>query len=409
MSACSFLSRLSIKHLPPERPPYEVDASTYGRFDQRNNMTVGRPNWDEGVRAYTKRNGETRAKRVQAGKPGFGLADYSLFMAAGTAAERVGTGINYSNRGLTAWRSLGVERVKGAAPWQGSPEAASAMVKRAARFYGADLVGIAPLDRRWVYSHAFWPDGAHKAIVFEPVDAPVETEQQLVIPETMQWVIVMGVHMDERMLRYAPSPVGCAETHKIYSRLAPLVACVAEFLRALGWNAIPSMNDLGPSIPLAIDAGFGEQGRSGKLITPQFGPSVRLCKVVTDLPLARDHPIRFGVAKFCAECRKCASACPARAIPAGEPTWTGPSLSNNGGVRTWHTDHEACRRYWALGPADNCTVCLRACPFTKGRGWVHDVVRAAIANAPALNPVWRRLDDWLGYGAERNAAEFWQP
>jgi epoxyqueuosine reductase len=402
------LSRLSVSRLPPGTAPYEVDPAVYARFDQRNNMTVGRPNWDERVQAFMRRNPDTRARRIQAGRPGYGLADYSLFLSAGTVAERLGTAINTSNRGLTAWRSLGVEPTPGVTPWQGSPAAATAMVKRVARFYGADLAGIAPLDPRWLYSHAFWPDGAHKEIVIAPAEAPAETEQQLVIPQTMRWVIVMGMHMNPGMLSYTPSPVGCAETHATYSRMALLVACVAEFLRGIGWQAIPALNDLAASIPLAIDAGFGEQGRNGKLITPEFGPAVRLCKILTDLPLERDHPIRFGVKRFCESCRKCADACPARAIPAGEPTWSGPNLSNNPGVRAWHLDHEACRRYWALGPADNCTVCLRACPFTKGRGPIHDLVRAAISRVPRLNPVWRRLDDWLGYGRERGAGEFWR-
>ncbi len=115
-----------------------------------------------------------------------------------------------------------------------------------------------------------------------------------------------------------------------------------------------------------------------------------------------------ALARFCAACQKCAQACPAHAIPTGEPTWSGPSLSNSTGVRAWHLDHEACRRNWSLGPADNCTICLRTCPFTKGRGWVHDLVPVAISNVPALNPVWRRFDDWLSHGRQRQAGEFWR-
>ena len=40
--------------------------------------------------------------------------------------------------------------------------------------------------------------------------------------------------------------------------------------------------------PLAIMAGLGELSRIGILITPEFGPRVRLCKVFTDLPLQAD-------------------------------------------------------------------------------------------------------------------------
>jgi reductive dehalogenase len=190
--------------------------------------------------------------------------------------------------------------------------------------------------------------------------------------------------------------------------MAGMVAGVAEFVRGLGYNATPSINDLGLNIPMAIDAGLGEQGRHGRLITPRFGPSVRLCKVITDLPLMRDRPIRFGVTAFCEVCQKCAEACPVRAISAGERSWGGESISSNPGVYAWHSDGEACRRYFVMGHADPCTTCIRVCPFTKEPGLVHDVVRFFVSRVPALDPVWVRLDDALGYGAQKDPRAFWR-
>ena len=181
--------------------------------------------------------------------------------------------------------------------------------------------------------------------------------------------------------------MGCAETATTYSRMAVLASALAEFVRAVGYRAIPSINDLALNIPLAIEAGFGEQGRHGKLITPEFGPSLRLCKVITDLPLARDYPIAFGVGAFCETCRKCARSCPSRSIPEGPRTWSGPNISNNPGVFTWHLDNETCRKYWNLALGDNCTVCVRVCPFTKGPALIHDVARAAVAGLPVLHPL----------------------
>jgi hypothetical protein len=52
--------------------------------------------------------------------------------------------------------------------------------------------------------------------------------------------------------------------------------------------------------------------------------------------------------------------------------------------------------------------CVRACPFTKGPGVAHDLVRAAISKAPGLNRLWRRFDDALGYGQEVGTSAFWQ-
>jgi hypothetical protein len=57
-------------------------------------------------------------------------------------------------------------------------------------------------------------------------------------------------------------------------------------------------------VPFAIEAGIGELSRLNKLVTPEFGPAVRLCKVFTDLPMACDTPIDFGL-EFCKKCKKC--------------------------------------------------------------------------------------------------------
>ena len=407
MSLRELISKLYTRILPFDQPPYQVNDS-YQRFDQRNNLTVGRPSWDESIKRFTCKTVPTRVTRIKSGDPGYDIKDYSLFLSGGVTAYNLGTKINHANRGLTSWQSLEARVPESVEPWEGSPEEATAMVKQAARFFGADLVGIAPLDRRWIFSHAYWSDGSHKEIIFDDVDQPAETDTQLIIPDKIRWVIVMGTRMDYDMIKYAPSPVGCAETRVTYSRMALQASGVAEFLRGIGYLAIPSLNGLGLNIPMAIDAGFGEQGRNGKLITPLYGPSVRLCKVLTDLPLVRNHPIQFGVREFCETCRKCAEECPAHAIETGDRSWDRDSISNNAGLFTWHLDNERCRRYWSVGKGNNCTACIRSCPFTKNSGLAHELVRIAISNAPVLNPLWRELDDVFGYGKEKDATAFWQ-
>jgi len=407
MVKSKMLKNFYVKKLPPDQPPYQVDDDIYKRFDQRNNLTVGRPNWDEEVKAFTKKTISTRVKKIDTGVPGYRLQDYSLFESGGTITFRQDTAINHANRGFTSWSTLGNKVPPGVDRLEISSHEATRMVMKVAQFFGADLVGIAPLDRRWIFSHAFWSDGQHKEIVFEQVETPEETDTRMVIPERMRWVIVMGARMDPDIIQYTPSPLGCSETRVTYSRMGLFVAGMAEFLRGIGYHAIPSINCLGLNIPMAIDAGFGEQGRNGKLITPDFGPSVRICKVVTDLPLERDHPIRFGVREFCEKCNKCGEACPVGAITGGERSWDRPNISNNPGQFTWHLDNELCRRYWSLGNGTNCTACVRACPFTKHPGFIHDITRTFISNLPQLNDLWRNLDDALGYGVEADGDNFW--
>ncbi len=402
----NLLSGLYVKQLPPEDPPYRIDE-TYQRFDQRNNLTIGRPSWDEEFKPLLRKSVEVRVKKIKADVSNYQLKDYSLFDAGGVSAFRMGNAINHSNRGVTSWSTLGNKLPPGVDEWQGSPEEATKMVKRVARYFGAQLVGIAPLKKQFIYSNSYWSDGTHKEIVFTDVDKPQETDEQMIIPEKMQWVIMMGIPMDVDMMDYTPSPLGCAETRITYSRMGLIVSGVAEFLRGLGYNAIPSINDLGLNIPMAIDAGFGEQGRNGKLVTPEFGPSLRLCKVVTDLPMLYDSPIHFGVTEFCEVCKKCADECPAHAISTGERSWSRDSVSCSQGHFTWHLNNEACRKYWDLGLAANCTSCIRACPFTKHPGLVHEIVRTFVSNLPVTDPFLKKMDDWFGYGKEKDGLRFW--
>ena len=406
MSSKNYLSRLYVKHLSPDNPPYQIN-DTYQRFDQRNNLTVGRPSWDEEFTPLMRKSLDVKVKKIKAEKPGYQLKDYSLFLAGGVSVFRMGNAINHSNRGVTSWSTLGNKLPPDIDAWQGSPEEAAKMVKRVARFFGASLVGVVPLNKQYIYSHAFWGDGTHKEIVFSDVDRPEETDEQMVIPEKMRWVIVMGIPMDVDMMDYTPSPLGCAETRITYSKIGLIVSGVAEFLRGIGYNAIPSINDLGLNIPMAIDAGFGEQGRNGKLISPEFGPSMRLCKVITDLPMERDNPIRFGVTEFCEVCMKCADECPPNAISRDKRSWSRDSISCSPGHYTWHLDNEACRKYWSLGVAANCTACVRSCPFTKHPGLAHELARTFISNFPAVDPLLKKMDDWLGYGYEKDGSRFW--
>jgi reductive dehalogenase len=397
---------LYVKNLSPDNPPYQINES-YQRFDQRNNLTVGRPSWDDEFTPLMRKSLEVKVKKIKEEKPGYQLKDYSMFLAGGVSVFRMGNAINHSNRGVTSWSTLGNKLPPHIDAWQGSPEEAAKMVKRVGRFFGASLVGVVPLNKQYIYSHAWWGDGTYKEIVFSDVDKPEETDEQMVIPEKMRWVIVMGIPMDVDMMDYTPSPLGCAETRITYSKIGLIVSGVAEFLRGIGYNAIPSINDLGLNIPMALDAGFGEQGRNGKLISPEFGPSMRLCKVITDLPMERDNPMRFGVTEFCEVCMKCADECPPNAISRKKRSWSHDSISCSPGHYTWHLDNEACRKYWSLGVAANCTACIRSCPFTKHPGLVHELARTFVSNFPAINPLLKKVDDWMGYGYEKDGSRFW--
>ena len=183
------------------------------------------------------------------------------------------------------------------------------------------------------------------------------------VPEECKFAIVMTVKMDGSAIKTSPAYTACIETGIAYSKMAFLISCMAEFIRTLGYKAIPMGNDTALSIPLAIDAGLGQLGRNGLLITPEFGPCVRICKVFTDLPLIVDKPIEFGVTEFCKKCRKCSEACEADAIQTeDDPSFKTECLSNNQGILRWAINHDKCYNFWLENGGD-CSNCIVSCPF----------------------------------------------
>jgi epoxyqueuosine reductase QueG len=101
------------------------------------------------------------------------------------------------------------------------------------------------------------------------------------------------------------------------------------------------------------------------LITPEYGPCVRICKVLTDLPLETDKPIQFGITRFCRACNRCSGGCPASAIQdTREPTFEVLNRSNNRGILRWPVDAEKCYAFW-LENGSSCSNCIAMCPFTR--------------------------------------------
>jgi len=241
--------------------------------------------------------------------------------------------------------------------------------RRVARHCGAVLTGVAELDMRWMYAHVQRrDDGPGDTVGASGGKGAPSSDEAFALPAGMKYVILVAVPMNRGMVSTAPSLLAGAATDLGYSQAAFCVLSVAAYVRGIGYQAIPSLNDTGLTIPMAVEAGLGELGRNGLLITREYGPCVRLAKVITDMPLLVDHPVDFGIQAYCDSCRECARRCAAGAISDGEPSHTGHNPCNNDGVLKWYVDAPKCLRYW-MASGTSCGACIASCPFTWGRGW----------------------------------------
>jgi ferredoxin len=253
---------------------------------------------------------------------------------------------------------------------------ASGIVKRMAFHLGADSVGIARLNPYHVYSHV----GRGP----EPWGAEIKNEHP--------YAVAFAVEMDYHKVEEAPGIGISEETARQYAQVQRISIVLAEFIRQLGYPArahIPGSNYQVMLPPVAYDAGLGEIGRLGYLISPRFGARLRLGGVTTEIPLEPDEPIRFGVQDFCEKCKKCAHNCPPGAIPFGSKTVVR-------GIEKWQIGTERCYHYWRVIGTD-CGLCMKVCPFSHPDRLVHNILRRGIKRSSFARSVSVFGDDLL-YG-----------
>lgn len=257
-----------------------------------------------------------------------------------------------------------------------SPFENTRTVKNILTYLGADICGVCELDQDYVYSHV----GRGP----EPYGSEICLKHK--------YAIAFAIEMDLDMIATSPKAPVIVETEKKYVEIAKISVIAADHIRRMGYDArahIAGSNYQAILPPLAWQAGIGEIGRIGILITQSFGPRVRLGLITTDLPLTPNSPQIFGVQDFCNICKKCAENCPAQAIPSKEKT-------EENGVLKWVLNREACYRFWRRAGTD-CAMCLYVCPYSKPKNWFHDSVRKLISKSATAQKISLWADDYF-YG-----------
>ena len=364
------------------------------RFDQKNDV-FRRSWWDDSIKnKKTKLFYSTYRESLKTWRKadGFTQKDYALRNAAWHVSDIL-TEINKDNdrrEGFSDTFTLQTPVAENQIDL-GTELQASNEIKKIALAFGAGLVGITNYDSRWEYSQKF----SDMSLTSRPAE----------IPETLNNVIVIAQPMDYELVRTVPSALSGSATGLGYSHDALVVLSLTQYIRNLGYEAIGSMNDTSLAIPYAIKAGLGEYGRHGLLITPKFGPRIRLGKIYTNIPLSHDKPIKFGVKEFCDICKRCSNGCPVNAIPDGPPSKITYNQSNIQGVRKWSVDGEKCFGFWTAQNSD-CSICIRVCPYNKDYSrWLHKLGLKLSGTSLRHFILW--LDFKLGYGQRQKSSHWW--
>lgn len=213
-------------------------------------------------------------------------------------------------------------------------ELTSEYIKKVAKSYGADIVGIGNIER--------WDT------------APIQMDPKQIMPRAKS-IIAMGFRVFRGSLRgieegtYFSNYSAMGYGGITYLYMPMTVLNTAKVLEDAGYEAVPMGHQSdwraidnkgvpfeGYSRPVAPGkampdvmvhmriagflCGLGEIGYSKMLLTPEFGPRVRVGIIITEAPLEPDPIIPPGT--LCNRCMACARNCPAHAISMTETVKT---------------------------------------------------------------------------------------
>ena len=221
-------------------------------------------------------------------------------------------------------------------PAIGVPDAGAdltAAIRRKARSSGIDLVGFTRFDRTYVTAET--RDEARFA-------------NAIVLARAFDWQLTQSAASIEW------------DVHSYDTSLALALGAfkVAEFIRRKGYpvqfiagTGTPGETMIAPILPYAVEAGLGQIGANGVMLTPEFGSRVRVLGLSTDAPVSHGKPADFGVNKLCEACQICVRRCPGRALSNIKVDWRG--------VTKYKVVADRCLPMLRYA---ECNICTKVCP-----------------------------------------------
>jgi reductive dehalogenase len=272
------------------------------------------------------------------------------------------------------------------APLPDDPGAMARHIKETAYFLRADLVGICELPPYAVYSHDMG------------TGEPVELDHTYVIS------IIVDQDYKTASATVGNDWISNSMRFVAYSTSGFIACILADYIRRLGYRARAhhARNYQVVVPPILLWAGIGEMSRIGDIVvSPFLGPRFKASVVTTDLPLAVDKPIDFGLQDFCTKCMQCARYCPSGAISFGEKV-----MFN--GYEKWPNDVENCTAQ-RVGNKEGagCGVCVAVCPWNKPYTPFHRFVGWTMRNIPVARRFAAWGDEFMGYVKPKLEHKWW--
>ena len=272
------------------------------------------------------------------------------------------------------------------APISDDPQKLACHIKETAYFLRADIVGITELPQYAIYSHSM------------ATNEPVELNHKYAI------AIVVDQDWKTAQATVGNDWISNSMSFVAYSASGFIACILADYIRRLGYPArAHHARDYQVALPpILLKAGIGEMCRIGDIVlNPFLGPRFKAAIVTTDLPLAVDQPINFGLQDFCTHCKQCARYCPSGAISFGDKVM-------HNGYEKWPVDTEKCtKQRCGNKKGSGCGVCISVCPWNKPYTPFHRLIQSTMIHVPIARrfAVWG--DKLLGYDKPNVEHKWW--
>jgi epoxyqueuosine reductase len=205
-------------------------------------------------------------------------------------------------------------------------------IRAEARRLGLSAVGFAPYDRKYTLEEykGTHDEGSVIACLFEQDWAGTQT---------------------------APSARAERAAFSGYAELMKRATALAQFVEQQGaYRAHPHpLAGETVVIPYGVEAGLGQLGLNGQLLTPAAGSRARMTIITTNTELVHGSPTDFGIEAICDACQACVRRCPVGAIPNSRKEYRGVTKAK---IKT-----DRC--FPVVTSADGCAVCMKVCPIQR--------------------------------------------